>query len=104
MTAPSTTVAATSTTVVPFDAELDVATVPALDRLLEQALAAHPTRLCVDLSACTFADGTACAALARWTAAADRQGARLQLCGVSSRLRRIIGLTGQDGLLLETDG
>lgn len=106
MAAPHTSLAETAvvpTTVVPSAAELDVATVPELDRLLEQALAGHPSRLCVDLSSCTFADSTACASLARWTTRASRQGSELRLCGLSSRLRRIITLTGQPGLLLESE-
>lgn len=106
MTSSPTAVAETApvlTTVVPSDTELDVATVPELARLLEQALAARPSRLCVDLSSCTFADSTACASLARWTSRASRQGSELQLCGLSSRLRRIIRLTGQPGLLLESE-
>ncbi len=106
MTSPRTAVAETApalTTVVPSHAELDVATVPELDRLLEQALAARPSRLFVDLSSCTFADSTACASLARWTSRASRQGSDLQLCGLSSRLRRIITLTGQPGLVLESE-
>lgn len=85
--------------VLEVDQELDLATVPALRREVEDALRGRPQTLAVDLSRCAFAGVDALEALAALTAEAQRQGTTLVLVGLRPILRRAIGLIGLDGQL-----
>ena len=90
-----------ATVVVAVSDELDLATVPALEQRVDRVLACGPATVLVDLTGCAFADLYACRALVRLTSRAADQGADLRLCGLSTRLRRIVARTGQRGLRVD---
>ncbi len=73
---------------------LDVTTLPRVRDRLEQALAARPARLVLDLSACTFVDASALAVLLDLHRRMCRTGGVLALSGCSSRVLRLLSLTG----------
>ena len=83
-------------------AELDLATVPALEQRVDRALRRRPATVLVDLSGCGFADLYGCAALARLTARAADLDVDLRLCGLSPQLRRLVARTGVPGLRVDT--
>ena len=80
--------------------ELALATTPRLRREVEQALAARPSALAVDLSQCPFAGVDAIQALAALTEQAQRQGTALVLIGLREVVRRAITLLGLEERLL----
>ena len=80
--------------------ELDLATTPALRVTVENALAARPQTLALDLGDCPFAGVDALHALVELTEAARRQGTTLVLVGLRPILRRAISLVGLDDALL----
>ena len=53
-----------ATTVLTVSGELDCNTAPLLGDLVEASMEAHPTRLLLDLSGCSFLDSGGCRALA----------------------------------------
>ena len=80
--------------------DLDLATVPALRRSVQELLTARPQTLVVDLSRCGFVGVDALGVLADLTTAARRQGTTLALVGVRSTLREVIALLGLGDRLL----
>lgn len=76
--------------------ELDLATTPQLRAGVEQALAAQPRTLVVDLSACPFAGVDAIGVLVALTAQAQRQRTTLVLYGVRPIVRRALALLDLD--------
>lgn len=85
--------------VVDATAWLDLATVPAVQEVLDAALALVPARLAVDLSQCELADAYALRVLERAARRAARQGTEVVLVGVDDRLARVLRLTGLDAVL-----
>ena len=84
----------TTTVVVPVPGALDVTTLPRVREQLEQAAAARPARLVVDLSACTFVDASALAVLLDVHRRLSRTGGVLTLRGSCPRVLRLLSLTG----------
>jgi anti-anti-sigma factor len=82
------------TTTVTVSGALDVATLPRVRDELERALAGRPGRLVVDLSACTFVDASALAALLDLHRRSSRAGGVLTLRGCCPRVLRLLSLTG----------
>jgi anti-anti-sigma factor len=78
------------TTVVNIGGELDIATVPTVERELEQMLVRAPDRLAFNLSSVTFMDSSGIAMLLR---VAERVPA-LEIRAPSSSVRLVIEATG----------
>ena len=77
--------------------ELDLTTVPALARHLEQVLARQPRRLVLDLAQVTFVDVAAARLLAGTTRPQPAAGPPV-LRRAGPETRRILALTGLDAL------
>ena len=88
------TATATPTVTVAVHGALDVTTLPRVREELEQALAARPGRLVVDLSDCTFVDASALAVLLELHRSLSRAGGVLTLRGACPRVLRLLSLTG----------
>jgi anti-anti-sigma factor len=73
---------------------LDVSTLARVSEQLDEAMAARPSRLVVDLSDCSFVDASALAVLLEAHRRTSRSGAVLTLCGCSPRVLRLLSLTG----------
>lgn len=80
--------------------DLDLATLPTLRRDVEQALAARPQTLALDLSGCAFAGVDAVETLVALTGQARRQGTTLVLVGLRPIVVRAISLLGLEERLL----
>lgn len=74
--------------------ELDLRSTARVRERLEDALAAHPARLVVDLSQCTFVDAGALAMLLEAHRRISRAGGVLTLRACSPRVLRLLSLTG----------
>lgn len=79
--------------------ELDMNTVPELDRSLENALSSGDALVMLDLSECEFIDSTGIALIVRaWqrldrSAGGDGKG-RVVLCCINHQVRRLLEITG----------
>ncbi len=74
--------------------ELDISTVPELERVLDRlALPAHG-RLLLDLDGVEFMDSTGLAAIVRAQNSADLNGHRLTVRASSTQVQRLFELTG----------
>ena len=73
---------------------LDVSTLARVSEQLDEAMAARPSRLVVDLSGCSFVDASALAVLLEAHRRTSRSGGVLTLCGCSPRVLRLLSLTG----------
>jgi stage II sporulation protein AA (anti-sigma F factor antagonist) len=76
--------------------ELDLASVPALERELERAEAAWPPLLLLDLAGVTFLDGAGMTALLAAARRAARRGTHLRVENPSAPIRRLFRLTAID--------
>ena len=85
---------APSTVTVAVSGALDVVTLPRVREELELAAARRPSRLVVDLSACTFVDASALAVLLDLHRRMCRTGGVLTLSGACPRVLRLLSLTG----------
>lgn len=74
--------------------ELDAAALPRFCAELREALAEHPSRLVVDLTACAFVDAAALTALLDAHRTTARRGGELVLRGCTPRVLRVLSLTG----------
>lgn len=79
--------------------ELDMNTVPELERGLEEALADSQALIVLDLSECEFIDSTGIALIVRTWQRLDRSGGnggegRLVLCSINDQVRRLLQITG----------
>ena len=74
--------------------DLDLATVARIRERLEDAMAARPPHLVVDLSGCAFVDASALAMLLEAHRRMCRAGGRFTLRGCSPRVLRLLSLTG----------
>nr|WP_260408581.1 STAS domain-containing protein [Planomonospora venezuelensis] len=77
--------------------EIDIATAPALRARLQNALTAGG-RLLVDLSGVTFMDARGLSALVAVNNRARELGGAVHLVGVPAAVRRLLRLTGLNGL------
>lgn len=84
----------TGAVVVDVCGDLDLATVARMRERLENAMAARPQHLVVDLSACAFVDASALAMLLEAHRRTCRSGGVLTLRGCSPRVLRLLSLTG----------
>jgi anti-sigma B factor antagonist len=73
--------------------EIDIATVPALEGAL-RAMAAHTTRLVVDLSAVTFIDSAGLRTLLLAYRQADALGCDLAVVGACPHVERMLEIAG----------
>ena len=80
--------------VVTVDVELDVETLPRIRADLDEALRERPYRLVVDLTRCPFVDAAAMAMLLEAHRTTSRYGGQLVLHGCTSRVLRLLSLTG----------
>jgi anti-anti-sigma factor len=74
--------------------DLDLPTVARVREQLDDALSCRPTRLVVDLSRCGFVDASALAMLLEVHRRMARTGGVLTLAGCSTRVLRLLSLTG----------
>ena len=74
--------------------DLDLATAPELERVLERASGEGYGRLLIDLHAVEFMDSTGLQALMCAKEVADRNGHRLTLSYGSPQIRRLLEITG----------
>lgn len=80
--------------------EIDQATVPDLERALDEAIQAGPAAVVVDLSECGFIDSSGLATL---VAARERHtegdGKRFGVCCADAQVRRLLEITGLDAAM-----
>ncbi len=74
--------------------EVDLATVPELDRLLDDLADSEHGRLLIDLTSVEFMDSTGLVSIIRALRAADTNGHRLTVRGSSPQVQRLFELTG----------
>ena len=94
MTAPTASLTSPAVLVVGVVGELDLSSVARVREEIEDALAARPEQLVVDLSGCPFVDASALAMLLEAHRRACRAGGVLTLRGCSPRVLRLLSLTG----------
>lgn len=80
--------------VVAVRGDLDLATAPRVRAMLEDALAARPARLVVDLADCTFVDASSLSMLLEAHRRMARAGGVLVLRECSPRVQRLLSITG----------
>lgn len=80
--------------VVAVRGDLDLSTAPRVRATLEDALAARPARLVVDLADCTFVDASSLTMLLEAHRRMCRAGGVLVLRGCSPRVQRLLSITG----------
>ncbi len=80
--------------VVAVHGDLDLVTAPRVWAQLEDALAARPHRLVVDLTDCTFVDASSLTMLLEAHRRTARAGRDLVLRGCSPRVLRLLSITG----------
>ncbi len=83
--------------------ELDLATAPELDRVLDELAGNGHDRLLIDLDDLVFMDSTGLASMFRAQRAADANGHRLMVRGGSRRIHRLFELAGVLDLLMFED-
>ena len=81
--------------------ELDLATAPELERVLE-ALATGPSTVVLDLSGLTFVDCAGLRPVREAVFAGALLGRQVRLSGARPAVRRVLELTGLDGHLAPT--
>lgn len=82
------------TVVIDLDGDLDRRSLPHVVEQLDQALAAHPAEVVVDLADCPYVDATGLAALVETHRRARRDGIVLTLEHCTPRVLRLLSLTG----------
>lgn len=82
------------TVVIDLDGDLDRRSLPQVAEQLDEALAAKPAEVVVDLEDCPYVDATGLAALVDTHRRARRAGIVLTLEHCSPRVLRLLSLTG----------
>jgi anti-sigma B factor antagonist len=80
--------------VLTLSGELDVATAPDLEQVLEEILAQSPRRLLLDLDELTFVDSAGVSVLIRAKKAAEANGCRVVLRRATAQLHRVFAVVG----------
>jgi anti-sigma B factor antagonist len=80
--------------VLTLSGELDVATAPDLEQVLEEILAQSPRRLLLDLDELTFVDSAGVSVLIRAKKAAEANGCRVVLRRPTAQLHRVFAVVG----------
>jgi anti-sigma B factor antagonist len=80
--------------------EIDVSTVVALRTAIDQLDQPQVERLSLDLREVTFMDSTGLG----WLAGLARSGTAVSLFEVSPSIRKLLGITGIDGVVAVADG
>jgi anti-sigma B factor antagonist len=80
--------------------EIDVSTVVALRTAVDQLDQPQVERLSLDLREVTFMDSTGLG----WLAGLARSGTQVSLFEVSPSIRKLLGITGIDGVVAVADG
>ena len=83
--------------------EIDLYTVPRLQRELASVLAAGPVRLVVDLSGVDFCDSTGVNVLLAGHRQAREAGGDLELAAPRPAVRKILQVTGLEAVFTVTD-
>jgi anti-sigma B factor antagonist len=83
--------------VVRVEGDLDLATTPRLDDVLEQAMSS--ATLVVDLSRCSFVDSSAIRLLTTTAREAEESGGRLALVATDPGILRVLEITAVDTML-----
>jgi anti-anti-sigma factor len=96
-TQPEVTLSLGEPSVIRVSGALDLASVAPLRQALDEALDHHP-RLVLDLAGVTFADSTFLNVLLRARATAVERSGGVSLSGSSSRIDRLLAVTGTTGL------
>lgn len=78
--------------------ELDIASVPILERQMRDALAGGAKQLLVDLRGLDFIDSTGLTLLVRWSQASANDGFDLALVRGEPRVQRLFTLTGLESV------
>jgi anti-sigma B factor antagonist len=84
--------------------ELDMASVPKLERLLRQAHDDGYREMIVDLRGLEFMDSTGLSLLVRWSLCADRDGYDFALVAGDDKIHRLFELTGLTSHFTFVDG
>jgi anti-sigma B factor antagonist len=74
--------------------EIDVATSPKLEAVLDEAIAAQPARVIVELDSVTFLDSTGLRVLVEAQRRLQECGGTLVIDGMSEAVRRVLEVTG----------
>jgi anti-anti-sigma factor len=74
--------------------ELDMGTVPDLERKLEPTLEDPAAAIMLDLSECEFIDSTGVALIVRTWQQLERGSGRLAICSDNLQVRRLLKITG----------
>jgi anti-anti-sigma factor len=80
--------------VVRVSGELDIATAPRLQLVLDEAIASDPASVMLDLDGLDFLDSTGITVLVRARRRLEDQGARLVLDGISPAVERVLEVAG----------
>ena len=86
-------------TVVQVDGELDLASSPQLEHVLEEEWGNGADEIVLDLAELRFMDMAGLRVLLRATQRAGERGTELVLANVRGPIRRVLTLTGVNGLL-----
>ncbi|MFA5926777.1 MAG: STAS domain-containing protein [Patescibacteria group bacterium] len=79
-------------TVVSVEGEIDIYTVPELCDCLDRVLNEGCYNIVIDLSRVSFMDASGISAISRYYKKASQNNGEVKLVGVSSRVKRILGL------------
>lgn len=79
--------------------ELDIATTPALEEAIAEAIAAPGSRLVLDLRELTFMDSTGLRTLAQTSARAEQDGFELAIWRGPRQIERVLEISGIGALL-----
>jgi anti-sigma B factor antagonist len=91
-------------TVVEIDGELDLASSPQLKQALEQAWRNGSDEVVLDLGKLRFMDVAGLRVLLRATQCAEERGTDLVMTNIRRPIRRVLTLTGMNGLLPIREG
>jgi anti-sigma B factor antagonist len=84
--------------------ELDISTVPQLERRLREALDGGGRELVVDLRELDFMDSMGLTLLVRWSRGAEQDGYDLALLRGEPRVHRLFEITGLDSIFTFAEG
>ena len=83
--------------------EIDLASSQKLEAVLDEAIAAQPSRIIVELDSVTFLDSTGLRVLVEAQRRLQQRGGTLVIDGMSETVRRVLEVTGLLASLVESD-